>query len=346
MCFQYMAISFNRKRKRSFTKSRVTRKKVKLIPKKKFGQKKFKRSKIGRGKPMKTGTGHWLTTTHTGKIGKISKWTAGLTKGQLPYHYTVNQAGYITSAVGSQRASPTTAAAVLTHLSMWSPADIYVMSSAVTNGNVQRLMLNNCSMKIFGTNQSNGVQFIELYEIVNRRDCTPANTEVATPYAAWTNNSLLETASNWTVIGSTPYLQRAFTTMYKVLKVTRYNLNPGETFEHIWRDKPMKRWDTVVTTEQNADAASPTVGQGGYRGLTKHVMIVQWSAPYNDSTTKTEVSTGAGTVDYVISKQYSVTPIYSSVTAFTSTNNLPQTFTVAQDIMNDDSGAAVALVNA
>lgn len=342
-----MAIAFSRKRKRTTSTRRVTRKKVKFTPKKKFGRKRFKKSSIGRGAPSKTGTGHWLTTSRTGKVGKLSKWTTGLAKGQLPYHYTVNSAGYLTSVVGQQIPMWVGASGGLTHTQMWSPADIYAMGNAVTNGLVQRLMLNKCVMKLFGTNQSNGSQFIELYEIVNRRDCTPqGNTEISTPAAAWMNNSLLETASNYTNPGSTPYLYRAFTTMYKVLKVTRYNLNPGETFEHIWSDTPMKRWDNVVTTEQNADSASPTIGYGGYRGLTKHLMIVQWSAPYNDSTTKTQVSLGAGTVDYVVTKQYSVTPIYSSVAGYLNTNNLPQSFTNAQDIMNDDSGVAAALVNA
>lgn len=302
-----------------------------------FGKKRFKKQSLQRGKPNKQGTGHWLTTTKTSK--KMPSWLNIKLKGTNSGFVNINQATQGVSVIGQQ------AIVSGTRWNMWTPFDI-TTSIAALGTNLNQTVLINCQIKLFGTNQSNAVQFLEFYEVVNKRDVMQASTKVNTPMVAWSTASSLQQGVNSTNPGSTPFEFQSFTTFYKVLKITRYNLNPGETFEHIWSDTENKVMHPQTILEWNVDANS-TEGLGGIKGVTKWLFGVQWSAPYNDTTTKTQITLGAGNIDYVITKKFSVKQIVGlSSSDSTNVNSLVQAFTVAEDIMVDDSGAASALVNA
>lgn len=296
-----------------------------------------------RGKPKKVGTSHWLTASSFGRKSPKGIFLKGLKRSQLKEHVVVIDAFSISSVVGLQAVSNS---ANTGKMACWTPRQIYDMAAETAQGINEKLLLLNCQTRLLGTNQSNANQFLEIYEIVNRQDVQIQNTIAQTPVDAWGGTSESETITT-NVPGQTPFQTRAFTLLYKVLKITRYNLNPGESFEHIMNDHVNKPFDVYKTQNISNQQTPPTANQGGFRGLTKWHMIVQWSAPYNDVTTKTQVSLGAGNVDYVFTKRFTFEQIQiSGATTNLVSNNLPNAFTVAEDIMNDDSGAAAALANA
>lgn len=82
--------------------------------------------------------------------------------------------------------------------------------------------------------------------------------------------------------------------------------------------------------------------QYGFRGLTCFTMLVDHGFPYNDSTTKTQVSTGKTALDVVWRKQYKYTYITDNSNNYYITNSLPSTFGVGENVFDYGSGAAVA----
>lgn len=286
--------------------------------------------------PKKTGTGHWLTTSSYGKTQPIPKYL----KMQGKQYYTVNDSWNLSSIIGQQ--------AIYSLLSTWySPLDLHKQYSNLT-ATANKIYQVSCTVRLMATNQSNACQFIEIYEVGSKQVSFYNSGKAWHPNAAWAQDLInTDQAAASAYIGNTPFVSRAFTTNYKVLKKVRYNLNPGETIEHMVYDKPHRNTDMDKYFASVGSVAAPG-GQGGtYPGFTKFFMIVQWSAPYNDSTTKTQVAPGAGNVDYVITKQYtSIATPNTVLDNYYSTQNVVTAFTNAEDIMVDDSGAASALVNA
>lgn len=318
--------STTQRRSRPVKRTRFSRgSKRKIFPKKTRNK-----SSILRGKPKNNNSGHWMNVSSYRGLG--SKFNRMLIKNQAPYHYNRVDAFQVQSATAAQ-------AVYSTICNWWGPLDMNTLRAA-TN---QRFICTSAQIRLFATNQSNAHQFIEVYEIVNRKDIASANTKAQTPKSSWVNTGV--DISDSTFLGMTPFQARGFTTFYKVLKITRYNLSAGQTFEHMVNDSPKKRFDSENMFGESENAA-PTADAGGYKGLTKWLMIVQWSAPYNDSTTKTSITTGIGNVDYIFTKKYSVTRVTSETANSSSVSTLPQSFAVGEDIMIDESGAAAGIANA
>lgn len=310
----------------------------------------FKRKRPGkqsvmRGKPRKVGTGHWLTVSTFGRKQPRGSFLKGMKKTQFKMHYNVADAFQITSVVGQQIVSVGGGV-----LNLWTPRTVYNMASedAHAGDGLSKLLLVSGQTRLLATNQSNANQFIEIYEIVNRNDVSVLQTQIYNPYLAWNGSSDQENVYT-TQPGSTPFESRAFTLTYKVLKVTRYNLALGESIEHITNDNVNRVFDSYKDELLNNQGIgnAPAVNIGGFKGLTKWLMIVQWSAPYNDSTTKTQVSLGAGSVDYVFTRKFTFQQIeISGSIATVITNNLPQAFTVSEDVMDVGDGVPAVLTNA
>lgn len=294
---------------RYFKKRKVYKKKV--SKKSHYGKRKLRNNL--RGKSHRTGNRSWGATHSYGRKS-MPRWSKSLIKEQNVYTNAISDQFQILNLIGQQQ-SDTADKPIL-----YNETDLlaYCNPSA-------RAFQHHGVLKLLATNQSDSNVFIDLYEWVARRDSPRAG--LATLYAA---------SAGPNYFGNTPFQVETCVQTCKILKVTRYILAQGESFEHVMHVYPNKMTDATMTGDTSYKM---------FRGLTHGILPIQYGAPYNDITTKTQISLGKNAVDYVYSKHYYSYGITNLGSVHDNTN-LVTAFTIAEDIMNEDSGVAVAYVQA
>lgn len=207
---------------------------------------------------------------------------------------------------------------------MFSHYDLSTLITVASANKTQKFLWEQCFGRMVMTNQGISSVFCDIYFIINRRDTATAT--VQGPYEAWTNGIQDEggSSTDWSIMGNIPSNSLLFQRMFKIKKITRVLLSPGEVHEQSIMYKPNK-----FMPYEDIDNASY-----GVRNLTAYVMTIVRPAPYNDSTTKTQVTTGNGHVDWVFEKSYKYRYVSDNITTFNKTNNLVSAYTVQQDTMN------------
>lgn len=290
-----------------------------------------------KGKPRKVGTNHWLTVFNA-KPGKMPKWLKYGCKMTEKSNYNITSAFQILNTPGTQAFDGLSA-------NVYSPYDIANFITPGVQSKNEPIVLLNCKAKLFGTNQTNANQFIDIYELKARHDVYGNIGGIGNgdnPDIIMRTTQFEDTANDCFQIGFTPFEKRTLTEAFKIQNVTRYNLSSGESFEHMFTQTPNLKFDVSA---RNTIVQATSVNHGMFEKLTTYIMIIQWGAPYNDVTTKTQVSTGGGTVDYVFTKKYTTCPINANyIVTNKFTNNLPAAFTVAQDNMELDGDVKANVV--
>lgn len=220
---------------------------------------------------------------------------------------------------------------------MFNYTDINAISQKISVNQTNKFLLKNCSAEVLMTNQDSGNAQIILYDIVARRDLA-SSANITTPASAWQNSYGDEGGvnANATIVGTTPFSSDLFTQFYKVVKMTYLTLGQGQSHTH------RLKFDANKIIDGEYIQYNPN----GFKGLTCFTMMVVNGMPYNDTATKTQVSTGNTAIDFIFRKQYSYTWKQDVDTNFSVSNNLPQLFTVNEDIMNEATGAASVDVQA
>lgn len=325
--------------KRKYATKRTFRKKAKTVAKTGFRQGGFKRKTFKRnavkkqslqGKAVRAGNHHWFSKG--GAIVNNRKPFLKKLETMLAPRFTIiNNAFRTNTGVGVQNAVQANIGFSTYDLNNIDPAPLVA-------GIANKFIAESCKMKTYFTNQSNQNIFVDIYDLVYRRDYIPGQD---CTYHWKHGDSDQGAATAWQTIGSTPFQSEFFTAYHKVLKVTRTNLAQGESHEHVKTVKLNK----MITQEISGNALTAQ-DLGGLKGWTHCTMLVYWGAPYNDVTTKTVVSTGDVSMDVISSKEYKYTYLQNAYTRISNLNALPAVFAAAEDIMNEDTGAAVAPVNA
>lgn len=218
-------------------------------------------------------------------------------------------------------------------LTMFSQSDLNTINGHLNAGNkTNRILYDSCSANVHFTNQDQGNVIFEIYDVIARRDLSSAN--VADPVTAWGNSYADEGGSNTdkNLVGTTPFSSDLFTQYFRVKKITHVILSQGQSHQHHVHYYPRRLIDAEYTQYM----------QNGAKGLTCFTIIVARGAPYNDTTTKTQVSTGQVALDVVITKQYKYSFISDTTTTWFTSNSLPASFTVSESVMNEGSGAVTA----
>lgn len=175
------------------------------------------------------------------------------------------------------------------------------------------------------TNQDNGNVLITLYDVIAKRSGT---TDPVATWAAGTTSG--GSALQQTVVSCDPSTCNRFNDFWHIKKVYQFWLGAGESHCHILKYNPNMQISGEV---QDITAF--------IAGLAHGCMMVVSGAPYNDVTTKTQVSTGSSAVDAVVSIGYKYTFISDTTSDLSTTNSLPN-FTVGENIMNENTGTATA----
>lgn len=234
-------------------------------------------------------------------------------------YQVINNSGRITTTAGTQLFNGI--------LTMFSTSDLNGFATNISANKTNKFIAMTCSSEVMISNQDEGnVRFV-LYDIICRRDCTQSN--IADPATAFKNSLADEGAANinWNSVGATPFSSDLFTQFYKVLKITHVILAAGQFHTH----------RVHFGLNRQFDAEQLQYTPNGIKGATCFTCIMAYGAPYNDSVTKTSVSTGQVNLDFVSKKQYSYTWMQDNDTNFYLTNNLT-TFAVNEDILSIASG--------
>lgn len=257
---------------------------------------------------------------------KIPRGFPGLKGALSDNYYVINAAGRLGASVGTQNS-------VIANR-MFNTTDLQTISTSVGGANsTVRWLARKCSSETMITNQDSGNCRITIYDIIARRDSN-SSVNTSDPVVAWNNSYLDEGGANANsaLVGTLPFSSDLFTQFFKVLKVTTILLGAGQTHFHRISFKLNK----VIDQETVKYVTS------SLKGTTCYQMVVVSGVPYNDVTTTTQVSTGACNVDWVSRREYKYTWLADNTTTFSSSNNLPGSFTVAEDIMDIASGVKTA----
>lgn len=242
---------------------------------------------------------------------------------QLAKNYrAMNGSVRLTASVGTQN--------VNTPNTMFSQSDLTTIAGLISASNTTRYCVLSCSAELMLTNQDLANVRVYIYDIIARRDLP---TGISFPDGAWGAGYADEggAASNDTIIGATPYSSDQFTQFFKVLKTTHVTLGQGQSHSHRIRFAPNRTLDQEYIKN---------LGPGA-KGLTCFTMVVYHGLPENDSTTKTQVSTGQVALDCVWRRQYKYTYLPDYTTTWTTNNTLPAAFTVAENIVDIGAGSIV-----
>lgn len=219
--------------------------------------------------------------------------------------------------------------------SMYNGVDLIAMYNAAlsmitdsTRHANSRIFLEQCTQRTMITNQTNDVVRLAIYDIVPRKDIN--SSTYSPPTAAWTQGIATSGASTTSVsfVGANPFQSPVFTKLYKVQKVTNLELHSGGHHVHTTVSKPRRMIDGQYLSENGANSYS------GYGGLTCWTMCVQHGFPLNDGTTKTNIGTASGAIDYVTTRQYKYRIFSTTVSDYRlATTTLVDPGT--QSLMND-----------
>lgn len=286
-------------------------------------KKKYKKTKLTQRAKAEIGTHGGTYSNYYYQSRKAPIIYLKLSKTLSKNYYTINGASRITSSVGQQQAN--------TLNTIFGYNDVYAISQKIAINQTNKFLLQSCSSELIMTNQDAGNVNVTIYDILARRDLS-TSANIAFPDVAWARSYGDEGAvdANWNIPGATPFSADLFTQYFKVVKITHITMGQGQCHTHRIKFSPNKQIDGEYIKYNT----------NGFKGLTCHQMVVQHGLPYNDVTTKTQVSLGSTAIDYVFKKQYQFTWINDQDTTYSTTQSLPTSFTVNEDIMNEATGTA------
>lgn len=238
-------------------------------------------------------------------------------------YYGINTGFRHTQTVGLQ-------GAVIVN-TMFNYTDVNAISQKIQTSQTNKFLIKSCSAETLITNQDSGNVNVVLYDIVARRDLA-TSSNIASPLAAFQNSLGDEGGanSNYQYVGTTPFSLDLFTQFFKVVKISHVTLGQGQCHTH----RVKFSVNTII------DGELIQYNTNGFKGVSCWTMAITQGMPYNDSTTKTQVSTGSIAIDVINKRQYAYTWMQDIDTNYSYSNNIAGSFTVSENIMNEATGTA------
>jgi len=308
--------------------------KVKAVHKFKKGKKTHKMNEKATRTPI--GSQSWAKVPH---VGKVQSAVLTVAKSQPSFFYTQCGTQRITAGVGKQ-----TAQDVLTVLGTADMHNLQIQTEtqspnttyAVTE---QNIFVDSVIGELLFTNQTLGPCHMQIFDVVSRRDID--NSSYDDPVSC-INTGIGHDIGNTvdiTQFGVTPFQSQLFTTNFKVMKITDVMLTQGAVHQHKFNYK-VRRYLKGSYINENYVGDN---GAGCYKGMTYGCFIIIHGYPENDSTTKSQVSTGAVAVDLVSKWAIEFKPVTLSRPQSNYTSSgLPSSFSVGGEIVDVGSGAITA----
>lgn len=277
----------------------------------------FPKASMGNSIAKKIGTSHWLSYAKTGYPG-LKKFNTKFNKGWIKTNGDVKNMVTVTGVV----ANTVSLQAVAVVGSYYTPYDVKAYS---TQSVYQRALFKSCSSVTTFMNQTNSPVFLDLYDMSSRKDIAETQTAFNNPYFAMATD-----ISSIFTYGVTPYMSATCCERYKINNVTRINLAPGETCDHVTSIKPMG-----VFKDGEAIPATPTIDLGSFNQLTHWTLAIARGCPA-DPLTNT-VGAASVKIDYITRKLYTYTWLTLTSNTTTATNVLPATAVRVMELDGDSN---------
>lgn len=216
------------------------------------------------------------------------------------------------------------------------------------NTRSQQFFLENAEQVVHFTNQGSAPIQLERYNCVCRKDLQDVifgsddtNQPFSVALAQWSATQNFITTGDLTSLGVDLFQIRGFVDHFKVLSKKLIQLGPGESISMKLRCGQGRK----ITSTYEGDDLGKLVATAG---LTYLQVFKVYGLPSNDSTTKTSATVTSGQVqlDYIMTRRYTYTFVQDIESDMFGVNNLPASFAVAQDVMNEDTAAPGAWTNA
>lgn len=267
--------------------------------------------------------------------GSVSKFTCMRPKKKLGntdkltsiQPYVDNSAGRITSLIGKQEG-----ALIQTNFNPGDIVNLFNSALGGTAGKSTKMLLKSVVAESFLTNMENVPLNYTIYDILPKRDGNGTVVDPISAFRAGFADSGGGAAANYLVPGVDPYMDPRFNEYFRIVERTTGTLLPGNVHTHKVYYEP----NYIISNEVS------TWTVDFIKALTHFTMIIIHGTPENDSTTKTQVSLSAANISYVTKRKLTGKMLWLAAQAMTATNNLPLSFTVGAEILNEFTGVAQA----
>lgn len=280
------------------------------------------------GKVAKIGDNASISYTNYGKLNKVNK--------QL---YVKLMGHSIREAMSSSSVISTQGRQNVLNIPLLSRTDLELIK---TDTNATVATENDCSMLLKTAklcfsfkNQSNTMARCTIYDIVSINSGYTATID--TPTEAWDFGfNDMGTASQSLTIGTTPYGSPEFRKNFRITKVTKVPLEPGQQHDHVVK----KKMNWFVRSTRWANTAGQNV-----RGLTYYCLLVWHGSLAHDNTAATSVTYTPVRIDYVTRRSYSYAYLNNNKPSYVMVDSLP-TAIADLDFMGENQDADLDPINA
>jgi hypothetical protein len=236
-------------------------------------------------------------------------------------HYVTNGGVQMTCGVGVQSGLA---------LIMGNTTDLNSLASKVQVGSAstaEQMFLQSMTAELQIRSACTYTSNLTVYDIVPRRDCYTA--VIGDPLTAWSTGIVDELAAGlYTDIGSTPIQSDLFCQFFEIVNTHKVEILPGGTYTHkVYSEPNIKLHNEVLSRVTSA-----------IRKVTVFTLLVLSGGPAHDSTTKTQVSSSAASLDIIQKKTYNVKYLLDNTTSYFRNISLPTSFTVGAEVVNEELG--------
>lgn len=202
-----------------------------------------------------------------------------------------------------------------------------------TANNTNRIFWNKCIQDITLTNSSNTNVEIEIFSFSSKRDCLESPT--ALWYKGMQDQNVTTTQDLTLLYNATPLDSVAVTSSYKCYKITKIELQPGQSHKRRFTQHLCRPISNEVI-DQSVEATNVTM-----RGITQYEVYVIRSVSLESGTNNALVGICPAKVNYYVTKRYEFKYLFDMDTTFKYAA-LPVEPTTGNLIYNQGSGASAA----
>ena len=188
---------------------------------------------------------------------------------------------------------------------MFEGAELRDASDRTTGGTYSAgfsLYIRSCKLRMQIVNVQNIMTTVWIYECVLRRDINVGDLDARVDWQEGIDAQGGDD-TDFARPYSTPFTSRRFCTKWRVAKVTRAIVSPGETHVHYVHANVKHKLSSERYTNFDDGDGTGTVGIGG---LSTCVMIVGLGGVWNDVTTKSAIGYSPVALDVTYTKKYDV----------------------------------------
>lgn len=238
--------------------------------------------------------------------------------------YTNNNSGNVTWGIGEQNYQLVAAVLDRPQMNTLFP---YVGTYAT------RIHLRNVKWEVMLSNPTTALQRVDVYDIICKKDVQAqgAAAGVGNPqecmqntFSDFAKNGGGQSSTAYKQLGLTPFTNPAFGQFFRILKVTPLLLQGGQVHSH----------KCEYTVNKLMDKEYAQYEGKAYKDVTCYTLIRVHGTPENDNTTLTQVSTGAGRINYVYYETLDYAVYDRTTPEIDYTQNLPTAFTAGALIEN------------